>query len=381
MIIAVPKEFVAGETRVALVPESVGRLKKLGYTIQVEVGAGVPAGFLDDTYRSHGAEIIEKAADLYSAADILLKVQRPDQHPSGHHELEMLRKGALLIGFFYPLTGHSLVRLAADRGVDVIAMDAVPRVTKAQRMDALSSQTNLAGYKAVLIAAGAVGKIFPLMMTAAGTIAPARVVIMGAGVAGLQAVATAKRLGAVVEVSDVRPEVKEQVESLGGRYIEVPTDENLSGEGGYAREASADFLKKQQAVLEEKLAEADAVITTALVPGRKAPVLITDAMVRKMKAGAVIVDMAVEQGGNCELSRPGETVTVHGVSIVGPLNLPATVPHNASELYSRNLVSLIDYLSKEGNLKLDPADEIVQGCLIVREGVVVHTKTKESMGG
>ena len=275
MIIAVPKEFVAGEARVALVPESVTRLKKLGFTIRVESGAGGRAGFLDEVYRSHGAELVDQAAELYAAADVLLKVQKPDLHPSGKHELEMLRKGALLIGFFYPLTSHDLVRKAATQGVDVIAMDAIPRITKAQRMDALSSQTNLAGYKAVLIAANAMGKIFPLMMTAAGTIAPGRVVIMGAGVAGLQAIATAKRLGAVVEVSDVRPEVKEQVESLGGRYIDVPSDENLSGEGGYAKEASADFLRKQQAVLEERLSEADAVITTALIPGRRAPVLIT----------------------------------------------------------------------------------------------------------
>ncbi len=380
MIIAVPKEFAQDESRVALVPESVTKLKKLGYEVRVQSGAGESAGFLDAAYAEHGADVVGAAAELYGSADILLKVQRPAQHPDGKHELEMVRRGALWIGFFYPLTSPETVRRAAECGVDVIAMDAIPRITKAQRMDALSSQTNLAGYRAVLIAAGALGKIFPLMMTAAGTIAPARVVIMGAGVAGLQAIATAKRLGAVVEVSDVRPEVKEQVESLGGRYIEVPSDENLAGEGGYAKEASADFLKKQQEVLIARLAEADAVITTALVPGRKAPILITEEMVRSMKPGSVIVDMAVEQGGNCALSKPRETVTAHGVTIVGPVNLPATLAHNASELYSRNLLALIDYLTEEGKPDLDPADEIVQGSLIVRGGQVVHAKTKESMG-
>lgn len=381
MIIGIPKEFVSGETRVSTVPETVAKYKKIGHSVVIEAGAGLAAGFSDEAYRAQGAEVLAAAKEVYARADVLLKVQRPEQHPSGQHELEMLRKGSLLVGFFYPLVNKELVQKAAACGVDVIAIDAVPRITKAQRMDALSSQTNLAGYKAVLIAANTVGKIFPLMMTAAGTIAPARVIIMGAGVAGLQAIATARRLGAVVEVSDVRPEVKEQVESLGGRFIEVESDEDLSGEGGYAKQASEEFLRKQQAVLEERLAEADAVITTALVPGRKAPVLITEAMLKKMKPGSVVVDMAVEQGGNCESSRPGQTVVAHGVTVVGPVNLPALLPYNASELYARNLLSLVDYLTKDATIQLNPEDEIVQGALIVRGGVVVHAKTKEAIGG
>ena len=377
MIIAVPKETVSGETRVALVPETVQKLIQLGYTIKVETGAGSQAGFGDEAFKNDGAEIVADASALFAEADIVLKVQIPGQHPSGKHELEMLKKGALIISFFYPLYNYELATKAAGLGVNVMAMDAVPRITKAQRMDALSSQTNLAGYKSVLLAASALDKIFPLMMTAAGTISPARVVIMGAGVAGLQAIATAKRLGAVVEVSDIRPAVKEQVESLGGKYIELPTQEDMEDSGGYAREVTADFLKKQQEVIAKHVSEADAVITTALVPGKKAPILVTADMVKQMRPGSVVVDMATEQGGNCELSEMGTTVVKEGVTIIGETNLPARLPYHASELYSRNLLALIKYLTKEEKLILDPADEIVQGALITHEGQIVHERTKE----
>lgn len=381
MIIAVPKEIVAGETRVALTPEGVTKLTKLGYQIRVQAGAGTAAGMMDNEYKEHGAEIITDVASLYSGADILVKVQIPADHQdTGKHELEMMKNGAFYIGFLYPLVNTDLAKKAAACGVNVFAMDAIPRTTKAQRMDALSSQTNLAGYKATVMGANALGKIFPLMMTAAGTITPARVVIMGAGVAGLQAIATAKRLGALVEVSDVRKAVKEEVESLGAKFIEVESSEDLDGEGGYAREASEDYLKKQKEVLEKHVGEADVVITTALVPGKKAPILITESMVKKMHPGSVIVDMATEQGGNCELSEMGKTVVKEGVTIIGQTNLPALLPFNASELYSRNVFALIQYLTKEGSLVLDQEDEIVQGSLITHNGEIVHARTKEFLG-
>ena len=386
LIIGVPKEFASSETRVALVPESVSRLKKRGFTIQVESKAGLNSGFPDSEYEREGAEIVSDPAALYQASDILLKVQRPAVHPSGRHELEMLKSGAYYIGFYYGLSHPKDVKQAADSRINVLSMDAIPRTTKAQRMDALSSQTNLAGYKAVIIAAHALGKIFPLMMTAAGTISPARVVVLGAGVAGLQAIATAKRLGAVVDVSDVRPEVKEQVESLGGRYIEPPAEEGeegLAGEGGYAREATPEFLKKQQELLAAYIAEADVVITTANVPGRKAPMLVSKATVESMSPGSVIVDMAAESGGNCELTRAGEVVRHNEVEIHGVVNLPATVPFHASQLYSRNIQALLEYISKKdsqtGELELDLEDEIVAGALLSYQGEVIHPKIKEML--
>ncbi|MBI3395006.1 MAG: Re/Si-specific NAD(P)(+) transhydrogenase subunit alpha [Spirochaetia bacterium] len=381
MKIAVPKEFRNEETRVALIPEVVAKLIKLGYTVDVERGAGVAASFLDEDYVKAGATIVDSAASLYAGADILVKVQKPDTHPSGKHELEMMKKGGLYVGFFYPLSAPDMAKKAAALGVGVFAMDAIPRITKAQRMDALSSQTNLAGYRAVLYAASSMGKIFPLMMTAAGTISPAKVVIIGAGVAGLQAIATARRLGAIVEVSDVRPAVKEQVESLGGKYIEVPGSESLEGEGGYAKQASAEFLQKQQDLLRKHILQADAVITTALVPGAKAPVLVKADVVEAMKPGAVIVDMAAEQGGNCELTEPGKTVVKHGVTIVGDTNIPARVAVHASQVYARNILSLIEYLTSDGKLNLDPADDIVKGALIVNNGEVVHEGTRKLIGG
>lgn len=378
MIVAVPKEIANREKRVALVPESVAKLIDLKFTVQIESGAGVASNISDENYREAGAEIIKDAATLYGNADIILKVQGPMDHPSGKHELEMMKKGALVMSFFFPLFNFKLAEKAAKLGVNILSMDSIPRITKAQRMDTLSSQTNLAGYKAVLLAANALKKIFPLMMTAAGTIAPAKVVIMGAGVAGLQAIATAKRLGAIVEVSDVRPEVKEEVQSLGAKFIEVEGSADFSGEGGYAREVTQEFLKKQQEVLETKLKEADVVITTALVPGKKAPVLITEEMVKKMKHGAVIVDMATEQGGNCEASVMNETVEKHGVTIIGETNFPSLLSGNASELYSRNLFNLIKYLcGKEGKFELKLEDEIVAGSLIVSGGEVIHPATKK----
>ncbi len=381
MILGVPKEVVERETRVAIVPESVGKLTgKLGHTVKVESGAGLASGFSDEEYKKEGAEIVD-AKTVFAESDVVLRVQRPVDHPTlGKNELELMKKGALFIGFFQPLSNVDLVKKAASAGVDVLAMDQIPRITVAQRMDVLSSQTNLAGYKAVIIAAQNLGKIFPLMMTAAGTITPAKVVILGAGVAGLQAIATAKRLGAIVEVSDIRPAVKEQVLSLGAKYIEPPEQEDAEDSGGYAKEVTSEYLAKQQEILKQHLADADAVVTTANVPGKKAPILVTDDMLAAMKPGAVIVDMAAESGGNCSKTKINETIVENGVTIVGVTNLPATVPFDASQLYSRNLLALLQHLSKEGKVELDPEDDIVKGSLIVREGQIVHEATKGVAG-
>ncbi|MBL8021542.1 MAG: Re/Si-specific NAD(P)(+) transhydrogenase subunit alpha [Leptospirales bacterium] len=376
MNLSIPKETLPGEKRVAIVPETIKKLLQLGYTVRVESGAGLAAGYSDSEYKTAGAEIISSAGQLYSEADVLLKVQKPGAHPAGKNELELLKPGSFFIGFFYSLSNPDLAKLAAAQKINVLSMDAIPRITRAQRMDALSSQTNLAGYKAVLMAANALTKIFPLMMTAAGTVQPAKVVIIGAGVAGLQAIATAKRLGAVVEVSDVRPAVKEQVESLGGKYIEPPVQESLEGQGGYAKEASAEFLRKQQEILGNHIAAADVVITTALVPGKKAPVLVTQDMLTRMRPGSVVVDLAAEQGGNCEWTEPGKTVEKNGLTIIGETNVVSHVAYHASQLYSRNILTLIEALTKEGKIALDLNDEIVKGSLITNEGQIVHEATR-----
>lgn len=371
MIIAVPKEIFLGENRVALVPDTASKLIKRGFEIIVEKGAGVNAGFTDEKYEQAGAKLISDLYQLYSLADIVLKVQRPAGHPDlKKNEFDLMKKGTLLITFLYPLYYPEAAKKAAEAGVDVISMDALPRTTLAQRMDALSSQSNLAGYKSVILAANHLQKIFPLMMTAAGTISPAKVVIMGAGVAGLSALGTAKRLGAVVEVSDVRPQVKEEVQSLGGKFIEVPTDASMQDAGGYAKEQSEEFLKKQKELIFKHITEADIVITTALVPGKKAPVLVTEEMVKNMRPGSVVLDMAVEFGGNCEVSENGKIVTKHGVTIIGEANLPSLLSTHASEVYSRNLQALIEYLYKDGKIDLDEKDEIVRNALITFKGSI-----------
>lgn len=378
MVIGIPREIVEGENRVACVPDVASKLIKKGFTILVEKNAGIKAGFTNEKYSQAGAEIVDDLQQLYQSSDIILKVQRPVEHPSyKKNELELMKKGTLLICFLYSLHNFELAKKGAEVGVDIISMDAIPRTTLAQRMDALSSQANLAGYKSVILAANHLNKIFPLMMTAAGTISPARVVIMGAGVAGLSALGTAKRLGAVVEVSDVRPQVKEEVQSLGGKFIEVPTDESMQDAGGYAKEQSEEFLKKQKELIFKHVTEADIVITTALIPGKKSPVLVTEEMVKNMKPGAVILDMAVEFGGNCELSEKGKTVEKFGVTIIGEPNLPSLVPYNASDMYSKNLLSLIEYASQNGIFVVDMKDEIFKSAVIVRNGEVVHQSTKE----
>ncbi|NCQ17248.1 MAG: NAD(P)(+) transhydrogenase (Re/Si-specific) subunit alpha [Ignavibacteria bacterium CG_4_8_14_3_um_filter_37_9] len=378
MIIAVPKEILPGENRVAAVPDVVSKLIKAGFEVTIEKDAGLNAGFTDDNYMKHGAKIIQNVVELYAGADIVLKVQRPIEHPQlNKHELDLLKEGTLLITFLYPLFHLELAKKCAEKGINVISMDMIPRTTLAQKMDALSSQANLAGYKSVLMAANHLGKIFPLMMTAAGTISPAKVVIMGAGVAGLQALGTAKRLGAVVEVSDIRPAVKEEVQSLGGRFIEVETDENMQDAGGYAKEASPEFLRKQKEVIFKHVTEADIVITTALIPGKKSPILVTEEMVKNMRPGSVVLDMATEFGGNCEISEKGKTVKKYGVTIIGEPNIPSLVATHASEMYSKNVLNLLTHISNAGQVELKLDDEIVKGSLITYKKEVVNQRVKD----
>lgn len=369
MILGVLKETKENERRVALSPEIIKLLVKKGFQIQIESGAGLGSNFADDDYRSAGADIVSKS-EIFNA-DVILKVNAPTQE-----EASQYKNGAISISLLYPYTQPELLDILNARQITSFAMDAVPRISRAQKMDALSSQANLAGYKAVIMGADALGKIFPLMMTAAGTITPAKVLIFGAGVAGLQAIATAKRLGAVVEVSDVRPETKEQVESLGGRFLTVETTEEVKTEGGYAKEVSPEFLAKQQQLIKDKIKDADLVITTALVMGKKSPILVTEEMVKSMKAGSVIVDMAVESGGNCEISEFNKTVEKHDVTIIGESNIPSLLPINASQLYATNLSALLLHLASNEGFKWEMDEEITKGALITHKGELVHEFTK-----
>lgn len=373
----VPKERAEGETRVAATPETVKRLVKEGLSLFVETGAGAAANLLDAAYTEAGATIVPESGlkEAYGTADVVLKVASPSPE-----EATLIKAGALLIGFASAYKNKDAVRTLRDRKVNFAAMELIPRISRAQSMDALSSQASIGGYKAVLLAASHLDKYFPLLMTAAGTIQPARVVVMGAGVAGLQAIATARRLGAIVEVSDVRPAVKEQVESLGGRFIEVDLGESGEGQGGYAKELTKEQLAKQQAVVRERVVAADVVITTALVPGRPAPRLITADMVQEMRAGAVIVDMAVEQGGNCELSEMNKTVVKEGVTIIGHPNLPATLPLDASLMYARNVQTLLLHFLKDGAINYDFGDEITAGAVLTYQGEIRHAPTAELVG-
>jgi len=369
---------MSGENRVACVPDVVPKLIKAGYQVQIEKDAGLNAGFTNEQYQKAGAKIIDNLTELYANADLVFKVQRPLDHPTaGKHELDLMKKGTILVSFVYVLHYLEVAKKCAEKGIELISMDMIPRTTLAQKMDVLSSQANLAGYKSVLMAANELGKIFPLMMTAAGTISPAKVVIMGAGVAGLQALGTAKRLGAVVEVSDIRTAVKEEVQSLGGKFIEVEGAEDMQDAGGYAKEASPEFLQKQKETIFKHVTEADIVITTALVPGRKAPILVSEEMVKNMKPGSVILDMATEFGGNCEVSEKGKTVKKYGVSIIGESNIPSLVATHASEMYSKNILNLILHIGKEGKVTLDLNDEIVKGSLITQNGEVINQRVKD----
>ncbi len=365
--IVVVKESKPGEKRVALTPAVAQLFIKKSYKCSVESMAGYASNFNDEAYQNAGCTVNANKNELIAGADILIKVNAPTSE-----EISAMKTGAICISYMYHAFNPDLVKSLADKGISAFSMDAMPRISRAQNMDALSSQNNLAGYKAVILGADTLGKIFPLMMTAAGTLTPSRVVIFGAGVAGLQAIATAKRLGAIVEVTDVRPETKEQVESLGGKFIEVKSDEEVKVVGGYAKEVSAAYLEKQKEAVNKSLSTADLVITTALVAGKKAPVLISEEQVKLMKLGSVIVDMAVEQGGNCALSEPDKVVVKHGVSIVGQTNLPSTLPQNASELYAKNIFNFLTHLSTSEKMNWEMEEEITKGTLITHDGKVIH---------
>jgi H+-translocating NAD(P) transhydrogenase subunit alpha len=373
--IAVPKETQQYECRVALTPDVVKNLLKTGFSVAFESGAGQLSHFSDDDYIRAGATIEPNLSKLLADADITLKVNAPTTT-----EAQLLRDGSVLISFLYAYTQPDLVAVLAHKKISAFGMDAVPRISRAQSMDALSSQANLGGYKAVMLGANALGKLFPMMMTAAGTIKPSKVLIFGAGVAGLQAIATAKRLGAVVEVSDVRPETKEQVESLGGKFLSVVGIDANKSEGGYAKEVSAEFLAKQQELIRQRIKDADVVITTALVMGKKAPILVSEDMVQTMKTGSVIVDMAVESGGNCALSELGKTVVKHGVTIIGEANIPSLLPVNASQLYATNIQTLLLHLATKDGFKWELDEDITKGSLITHGGELVHEFTKKILG-
>jgi len=369
--VATPKELVHDERRVALVPDTATKLIAAKLEVSVQVGAGGGAFIPDESYEKAGARLVTHAADLLVDADVVLKVQAP--MPS---EVELLPRGAVLISFLQPATQGDIVKALARRGVTAFSLELLPRISRAQSMDALSSQASAAGYKAVLMAGERLGKFFPMMMTAAGTVAPARVLVMGAGVAGLQAIATARRLGAVVSAYDVRPAVKEEVQSLGGTFIELAL-ETQEGEGGYAREQSEEFLRKQRELIGEHVAKSDVVITTAAVPGRRAPLLVTGDMVKGMRPGSVIVDLASETGGNVELTEAGKDVDVNGVTIIGTRNVPSTMPLATSQLYARNVANLLLHLVKDGAITLDFADEITKGACVTHDGEIVNERAKQ----
>ncbi len=380
MRIGVAKEIEVCERRVALIPDTVARLVKTGLEIWVEAGAGERAFFSDADYEAAGATIIADTKKLWQEVDILLKVGTPQEQENGDSEINLLKKGAVLIGFLNPLGNPQLAQQLAERQISAIAMEMIPRTTRAQSMDALSSQASIAGYKSVLIAAGTLAKYFPMLTTAAGTIAPAKVLIMGAGVAGLQAIATARRLGAVVEAFDIRPAVKEEVQSLGAKFVEVKLEEETTATGGYAKEISEASKQRTQEVLTSHIQNSDVVITTAQVPGKKAPLLVTEEMVMGMKPGSVIVDLAAEQGGNCACTEPGKDIVKNGVTIVGPINLPSSVPIHASQLYAKNLTSLMALLiDKEGQLVVDFSDDIIDAACVTHGGEIRNSRVREAL--
>jgi proton-translocating NAD(P)+ transhydrogenase subunit alpha len=371
--IGVPSETLQGERRVALVPDGASRLAGYGFEVIVQSGAGAAAGFCDDAYREAGALVEADRRALLAAADVVLAVQAPVIE-----DVRLLRSGAATMSFLQPATEGAVVEALAAQGVTAFSLELLPRISRAQSMDALSSQASLAGYKAVLMAANRLGKFFPMLMTAAGTIPPARVLVLGAGVAGLQAIATARRLGAVVEAYDVRPAVKEEVASLGARFLELELElEAQEGQGGYAREQSEEFLRKQRELIGEHVAKSDVVITTAAIPGRRAPLLVTAEMVKGMRPGSVVVDLAAESGGNVELTQAGRDINANGVTIIGQRNVPATMPLHASMLYARNVANLLLHLVKDGAINLDFEDEITKGACVTHAGEIVSERAKQ----
>ena len=379
MVIGVPKESFPGERRVALTPLAMPALRKAGFTVTVEAGAGVAAGYADADYESKGAKIATSRKEVFSNGDIITQVLCYGSNDrTGQDDLALMRPGQVLMGFLRPLGAVETVRQIAATGVTSFSFELMPRITRAQSMDALSTMGTICGYKAVLLAANTLPKLFPMMTTAAGTVTPARVLIMGAGVAGLQAIATARRLGAVATAYDLRPAVKEQVQSLGGRFLELPLEaKDAQDAGGYAKAQDDTFYQKQRELLGRAVGESDAVITAAVVPGRKSPVLVTREMVERMALGSVIVDLAAERGGNCELTRAGEVTVEHGVTIIGQINLASTVPYHASQMYARNLTAFLLHVFKNGGAELDLTDEITRETLVTRGGEIVQPRVRE----
>ena len=377
MIIAVPRETDTNEARVSTTPHSASKLIKAGYTVRIESGAGENSFFSDNDYQNVDVEIISSKEELFNEADIIIKVTPPSKE-----EISLMEKGTVCISFFQPTIDTEKVMDMSEAGVTGMSMHLVPRTTLAQKMDALSSQANIAGYKSVLMGSVHLGVYMPLLMTAAGTIRPAKVLILGAGVAGLQAIATAKRLGAQVEAFDVRPEVKEQVESLGAKFVEVESDSDDGvGEGGYAKETSDEYKQKQQELIREHISQANMVITTALIPGRKAPILISKDVVEIMKPGSVVMDLAAENGGNCELTEKDTIVNHNKVIIDGTSNIPATMPVHASELYAKNIAALVTYMTNDSGLNIDMDDEIISGSTYTHDGIITHEETKNIIEG
>ncbi|MEX1310025.1 MAG: Re/Si-specific NAD(P)(+) transhydrogenase subunit alpha [Candidatus Sulfomarinibacteraceae bacterium] len=382
MIVGVVKETFPGEARVALVPAGVQQLTRAELEVIVEPGAGTDAGYDDASYLEKGATLAADRADVWRRADVVLQVRALGANPeAGRTDLEQMRSGQIVIGTCEPLTEHESNTAVARTGATLFSMEMMPRITRAQSMDILSSMATIAGYKAVLLGADALPKLFPMMMTAAGTLAAARVFVVGAGVAGLQAIASARRLGAVVHAYDVRPVVREQVESLGGKFVELELETDTAEDaGGYAKELGEDFYTKQREMMLSVVAESDVVITTAAIPGKKAPILVTREMVEGMSRGSVVVDLAAERGGNCELTVPGERVDHNGVTILGPLNIPSDVPYHASQMYSKNITTFLLHLVKDGEVVINLDDEITRGTLITRDGSVVHERVLDAAG-
>ena len=382
MIVGIVKESFPGEARVAMVPALVPQLRKAGIEVVIESGAGEAAGFLNDEYSAKGAKVVSARAEVFQTADAIAQVRALGANPEqGRSDLDLMRDGQAVIGMCEPLTEHESTKAVAGTGAMLFSMEMMPRITRAQSMDVLSSMATIAGYKAVLLAANELPKMFPMMMTAAGTIAPARVFVVGAGVAGLQAIASAKKNGAVVRAYDVRPAVKEQVESLGGKFVELELETGEAEDsGGYAKELGEDFYRKQREMMTKVIADSDVVITTAAIPGKKAPILVTEEMVKGMHPGSVIVDLAAERGGNCELTEAGKTVVTHGVKIIGPINIPTTIPYHASQMYAKNVATFLMHLVDDGNLKIDTEDEITEGTLITQGAKVVNKRVLEAMG-
>jgi H+-translocating NAD(P) transhydrogenase subunit alpha len=374
--IAVAKEVEVGERRVALVPDMVARLVKQGHQVQVETGAGERSHFSDTDYEAAGASIVTDAAQLWAEAEVVVKINPLQERENGQHELDLLSPGAVLIGFLDPLGQPDQILRLAERGITAFSMEMIPRTSRAQGMDALSSQAGVAGYQATLLAAAALPRFFPMLTTAAGTIPPAKVFVIGAGVAGLQAIATSRRLGAMVEAFDIRPAVKEEVQSLGAKFVEVPLEEETVATGGYAREVSEAAKLRTQAAISAHVKTADVVITTAQVPGKAAPILVTSEMVAQMKPGSVIVDLAAEQGGNCALTAAGKDVVWQGVTIIGPINLPASLPIHASQMYAKNVATLLQHLSPQGDLVLNFEDDITDSACLTHGGELRNPQVK-----